>query len=136
MNFEDFFSGGSGCRSGGRGQQDVDTKEYYDVLGVDKDATSSEIKKAFRKLALKHHPDRGGDEELFKKITEAHDVLSSDEKRKLYDAGGKQAAEREEASSRSGGGGGFMDELFGARRGGSRKGRDMVHGLDMTLEDW
>jgi curved DNA-binding protein CbpA len=49
--------------------------EYYKVLGLKRDASKSDIKKAFRKLALKHHPDRGGDEEMFKIITEAHDVL-------------------------------------------------------------
>jgi molecular chaperone DnaJ len=64
-------------------------KDYYDILGVDKKATAKEIKKAYRKLASKYHPDKeGGDEEKFKDINEAHSVLSDDKKRKQYDAGG------------------------------------------------
>ena len=71
--FASFFGGGGPSESKG---EDADTEEYYDLLGVEKSASESQIKRAFRKLALKHHPDRGGDEELFKRITEAHDVLS------------------------------------------------------------
>ena len=51
-------------------------KSYYDILGVKKSASADEIKKAFRKLARKHHPDAGGDEETFKEINEAYEVLS------------------------------------------------------------
>ena len=61
------------------------TKNFYDVLGVKRDASDDEIKKAFRKLAQKHHPDAGGDEEKFKEISEAYDTLSDPEKRKEYD---------------------------------------------------
>ncbi len=61
------------------------TKNFYDVLGVKRDASQDEIKKAFRKLAQKHHPDAGGDEEKFKEISEAYDTLSDPEKRKEYD---------------------------------------------------
>lgn len=60
-------------------------KKYYDVLGVSKDATQEEITKAYRKLALKHHPDRGGDAEEFKKINEANEILSDPVKRRNYD---------------------------------------------------
>jgi curved DNA-binding protein len=67
----------------------MEFKDYYKILGVDKNATQEEIKKAYRKLALKYHPDRNpGDkaaEEKFKEITEAHEVLSDPEKRKKYD---------------------------------------------------
>ena len=68
----------------------MDTKrDYYEVLGVNRGATAEEIKKAYRKKALQYHPDRNpGDkeaEEKFKEATEAYDVLSNDEKRKLYD---------------------------------------------------
>lgn len=60
-------------------------KNYYDILGVKKTASADEIKKAFRKLAQKHHPDAGGDEETFKNINEAYEVLSDPEKKKQYD---------------------------------------------------
>ncbi len=60
-------------------------KNYYDILGVKKNASADEIKKAFRKLAQKHHPDAGGDEETFKNINEAYEVLSDPEKKKQYD---------------------------------------------------
>lgn len=61
--------------------------DYYQVLGVEKKATSDEIKKAFRKLSLTHHPDKGGNEEQFKKINEAYSVIGDEEKRKHYDRG-------------------------------------------------
>ena len=60
-------------------------KSYYDILGVKKSASADEIKKAFRRLARKHHPDAGGDEETFKEINEAYEVLSDPEKKKQYD---------------------------------------------------
>lgn len=59
--------------------------DYYNILGVNKDSSSEEIKKAYRKLAMLHHPDRGGDEEQFKKIQQAYDVLSDPQKRQQYD---------------------------------------------------
>ena len=58
--------GGSGM--GGGPREDVDTEKLYEVLGVEKDATDKEIKKAYRKLAIKHHPDKGGDEHMFKEV--------------------------------------------------------------------
>ena len=60
-------------------------KSYYDILGVSKSASQDEIKKAFRKLAQKHHPDAGGDEETFKQINEAYAVLSDPKKKAQYD---------------------------------------------------
>ena len=63
----------------------TDTQAYYDTLGVSKEATQEEIKKAFRKLARDNHPDKGGDEELFQEMTKAYDVLSNPAKRELYD---------------------------------------------------
>lgn len=65
-------------------------KDYYDVLGVSKNAGTAEIKKAYRKLAMKHHPDKGGDAEKFKKISEAYAVLSDDKKRAQYDQFGPE----------------------------------------------
>lgn len=64
------------------------TKDYYSVLGVEKNASADDIKKAFRKLAHKHHPDKGGSDEKFKEITEAYAVLSDEKKRREYDAYG------------------------------------------------
>ena len=64
-------------------------KDYYDILGVKKDASEDEIKKAFRRLARKHHPDTGGSEEKFKEINEAYEVLSDSEKRSQYDQFGQ-----------------------------------------------
>jgi molecular chaperone DnaJ len=60
-------------------------RDYYEVLGINKDASADEIKKAFRKQAIEHHPDRGGDEEKFKELNEAYEVLKDTEKRKRYD---------------------------------------------------
>eukprot|EP00514_Thraustochytrium_sp_LLF1b_P002620 CAMPEP_0184522850 /NCGR_PEP_ID=MMETSP0198_2-20121128/8519_1 /TAXON_ID=1112570 /ORGANISM="Thraustochytrium sp., Strain LLF1b" /LENGTH=471 /DNA_ID=CAMNT_0026913739 /DNA_START=176 /DNA_END=1591 /DNA_ORIENTATION=+ len=64
---------------------------YYDLLGVKPDATPEELKKAYRKTALRLHPDRGGDEEEFKKMKSAYDVLTDPNKRKIYDKYGEQA---------------------------------------------
>lgn len=70
-------------------------RDYYEVLGIDKNATEDEIKKAYRRLALKHHPDRNPDnqkqaEEKFKEICEAYEVLSDAQKRKTYDQFGHE----------------------------------------------
>lgn len=80
-------------------------KDYYNVLGVDRKATKEDIKKAFRKLAHKYHPDKGGtDEQKFKEITEAYAVLSDEKKRREYDAYGQAFAS---------GGGPFAGADFG-----------------------
>lgn len=63
-------------------------KTVYDILEVPKDATVEQIKKAYRKLALKHHPDKGGDENKFKALSLAHSILADEDKRKLYDQTG------------------------------------------------
>jgi DnaJ family protein A protein 2 len=78
------FSGHDEDDSPGMGG-DVDTQALYDCLGVTKTASGEEIKKAYRKLAVKHHPDKGGDVEKFKEITAANEILSDPEKRELYD---------------------------------------------------
>lgn len=68
------------------------SKDYYKILGVEKNATKDEIKKAFRKLAAQHHPDKGGDEAKFKEVGEAYAVLSDDKKRAQYDQFGSAGA--------------------------------------------
>jgi molecular chaperone DnaJ len=60
-------------------------RDYYEVLGLGKDASADEIKKAYRRLAIEHHPDRGGNEEKFKELNEAYEVLKDSDKRKRYD---------------------------------------------------
>jgi molecular chaperone DnaJ len=60
-------------------------EDFYSVLGVEQNATQDEIKKSYKKLAVKHHPDKGGDEETFKKISEAYDTLGDETKRQQYD---------------------------------------------------
>ncbi|MEZ4326226.1 MAG: J domain-containing protein [Polyangiales bacterium] len=105
-------------------------KNYYDVLGVARDAGSSEIKKAFRKLAKKYHPDHNPDdpraEERFKQVSQAYEVLGDEEKRKLYDQYGEDGL-REGFDPRRHGAEAFagfdFGDLFGAAaRGGRRRG--------------
>src|SRR6218665_2939535 len=88
---------------------------YYDILGVSPGCNGDDLKKAYRKLALKYHPDKNPNEgERFKQITQAYEVLSDEKKRKLYDMGGEQAIKE------GGGGGGhnpmdIFDMFFGGR---------------------
>ena len=122
-------------------------RDYYEVLGVERGAAEADVKKAYRRLAMKHHPDRNpGDaaaEEKFKEASEAYEVLSDQEKRERYDRFGHAGVE---GAGSGFGAGGFTDigdifgEVFGdifgggrARRG-SRRGRDMEYTLDLTLE--
>ena len=62
------------------------TENFYDILGVSENSTQEEIKKAYRKKAVEHHPDKGGDEQVFKKISEAYDTIGDENKRRQYDA--------------------------------------------------
>jgi DnaJ-class molecular chaperone len=80
--------------------------DYYSILGLNKNASESEIKKSYRKLALQHHPDRGGDEQKFKEIQKAYEVLSDSEKKRNYDQFGDEEG-REDILSQMFGGGGF-----------------------------
>ena len=116
----------------------VKETRLYEVLGCPPNATPSELKKAYRKLALKFHPDKAtGDEEKFKEISYAYEVLSNDEKRTLYDNHG------EDGLKEGGGMGGFSnaDDIFNMFFGGGRgkrddtKTKDIVFELQVSLEE-
>jgi DnaJ family protein A protein 2 len=105
-------------RGGPRGpKKEIDNKKFYDLLGVPQTATFDEIKKAFRKLALKHHPDRGGDKEKFQELNMAYETLTDPKKRDLYDQYG------EDGIKDGGGGGQDLSDLLGGMFGGGMGGR-------------
>lgn len=104
-------------------------KSLYDVLGVSRTAEPNEIKKAFKKLAMSHHPDKGGDPEEFKKIQHAHEILTDENKRKVYDMTGSDTGEMPQGHGNPFGFGGMgmpfgggvpfdMGDLFGGMFGG------------------
>lgn len=133
-------------------------RDFYEVLGVSKDASAADIKKSYRKLALQYHPDQNPDdpsaEAKFKEAAEAYDVLSDDGKRQRYDQFGHQAFA---GGGGGGAGGGFtnVEDIFsafgdifggaggafgnmfggGGRRRGPRRGRDLRIVLELTLEE-
>ena len=138
----------------------AEKRDYYEVLGVAKTATSDEIKKAYRKLAMQYHPDRNPGnkeaEDKFKEATEAYEILSDEKKRAQYDQFGFQGVHSDFAdaygrggfdfSSMFGGGGGFgdLDDIFSSFFGGGfsgrgsrsqRRGNDIRHDVTLSLED-
>lgn len=139
-----FGSGGfpfgdfEGMRGGqGRPKKEVDNSKFYDLLGVPKNATTDEIKKAFKKKALKEHPDKGGDPEKFKDLNIAHEVLSNPEKREIYDKYGEEGLR--DGGPGAGGMGDIFD-LFGMGGGrkqqsGPKKGKSVLHPVKATLAD-
>ncbi len=88
-------------------------EDYYEILGVSKSASQDEIKRAYRKLALMYHPDKGGDQEKFKKVNEAYQILSDPQKRSQYDQFGKAGAQGFSGSGGFSGQRGFEGFDFG-----------------------
>lgn len=132
-------------------------RDYYEVLGVGKDASADEIKKAFRRAAVTHHPDRGGDEIKFKEVNEAYEVLKDSSKRQRYDQFGHAGVGSSASSGGNPFGGGFNTEnvnfdfgdlglgdifssFFGGDMGGqsgrqqSNRGRDVETNLEISFE--
>jgi len=128
-------------------------KDYYKILGVSRNATPEEIKKAYRKLAHQYHPDKGGDEKKFKEINEAYQVLSDQQKRAQYDRFGRifEGMPGEEAGFDFGFSFGkfsdldfgfedlqeMLEEFFGLsrKRKDLKKGKDIEVDLEISLED-
>ncbi len=126
-------------------------RDFYEVLGVARDADEAELKKAYRRLAMKHHPDRNdGDseaEENFKEVKEAFEILSDEGKRKAYDQFGHAGVDPSARGGGQGPAGGFGDifdtvfgDIFGGGgggRGGNRayRGSDLRYDLEMSLEE-
>ncbi|XP_056136009.1 dnaJ homolog subfamily A member 1 [Lampris incognitus] len=118
---------------------------FYDTLGVKPSATPEELKKAYRKQALKYHPDKNPSEgERFKRISQAYEVLSDPQKREVYDRGGEKAIKEGGNSGGGGGGGGgfaspmdIFDMFFGGSEWmyGEIKGKNVVHQLTVSLDD-
>ncbi|WP_199609203.1 molecular chaperone DnaJ [Flocculibacter collagenilyticus] len=128
-------------------------RDYYEILGLSKDASERDIKKAYKRLAMKHHPDRNqGDtasEEAFKEVKEAYEVLSDEQKRQAYDQYGHAAFDQARGGAGGFGGGGadfgdiFGDvfgDIFGGGGGGRRqsraqRGSDLRYNMELTLEE-
>lgn len=126
-------------------------RDYYDTLGVNRDASDDDIKKAYRKLAMKHHPDRNPDskeaEDKFKEVKEAYEILSDGQKRAAYDQFGHAGVDPNAAGARGGQGfGDFADafsdifgDIFGGRGGGGRsnvyRGADLRYNMEISLEE-
>ncbi len=127
-------------------------RDYYEVLGVKKDASADEIKKAFRQAAIEHHPDRGGDESKFKEINEAYEVLKDADKRKRYDQFGHAGIGGNGGSPFGGGYGSAQNinfdfgdlglgDIFSSFFGGGQqgrprqaRGRDVEAGVEISFE--
>ncbi|KAF9164974.1 Type I HSP40 co-chaperone [Actinomortierella ambigua] len=124
----------------------VKETKFYEILEVDPSCSDNELKKAYRKLALKYHPDKtgGATSEKFQEISHAYDVLSDTQKRQVYDQYGEAGLSGEGGPGGGGMGGLSPEDLFShffggggprSRPSGPRRGKDVAHGLKVTLED-
>ena len=122
--------GGKGGDAGG--SKNVDTTKFYKLLEVEKGASEADIKRAYRRLAVKHHPDKGGDPEKFKEITRAYEVLGDSEKRARYDRYGEEGLQSDPSEPTD-----IFDAFFGPRssNGGRKrqKTKDVVQNLQVDL---
>ena len=115
-------------------------KDYYKILGVDKGVPQDDLKKTYKKLSKQYHPDKkGGDEDRFKEISEAYNVLGDEQKRREYDMGGRNPFGGHHGRHHHGGGPG-MDDIFKQFFGGQqqqrvRKGKNLNIPLTVTLEE-
>jgi len=130
----------------------AEKRDYYEILGISKNASADEVKKAFRRAAIEHHPDRGGDEEKFKEINEAYEVLKDADKRKRYDQFGHAGVGGNGFEGFGGFGqgqnvnfdfgdlglGDIFSSFFGGGGGGrssrQARGRDVESRIDITFE--
>ena len=121
-------------------------RDYYDVLGVSKSVGKDELKKAYRKLAMKYHPDRNPDDtqaaEKFKELSEAYEILSDDQKRQTYDSFGHDGVNSSFSSSQGAADafsdifGDIFSDIFGGSTGSrSSRGSDLSYSLEISLED-
>ncbi len=123
----------------------MEKRDYYEVLDVPRDASAQDLKKAYRRVAMKNHPDRNPDddaaEERFKEANEAYEVLSDDEKKASYDQFGHAGVNRQGGAGAQGFGDVFGDifgDIFGSTRGGRshvQRGSDLSYTLELSLED-
>src|ERR1700733_5527995 len=124
----------------------AEKRDYYEILGVSRSATAVEVKSAFKKLALQHHPDKNpGDkaaEERFKECSEAYAILSDDEKRAVYDRFGHAGNGPGFSEGFPFGGGGSINDIFGdifgemfggRRRGPLNRGADLRYNLELAF---
>ena len=125
-------------------------RDYYEILGVNRDASEEELKKAYRKLAMKHHPDRNPDnpkaEEHFKEAKEAYEILSDEQKRAAYDQFGHAGVDPSAGPGPGGAGFGNFSDAFGdifgdifggggGRRSNVYRGADLRYNMEISLED-